>query len=86
MSEAKEALKAYKEQQHAERGVRFPKDLLFFAHSVFLDRESGIVAMVMIMELALMVYAIAERKLREALEKENETIPDQKNERKRGIK
>jgi len=34
--------------------------------------------MVMIMGLALMVYSIAERKLREALEKAGETIPDQK--------
>ena len=34
--------------------------------------------MVMIMGLALMIYSIAERKLREALEKEDETLPDQK--------
>lgn len=27
-----EALKAYKEQQYAERGFRFLKDPLFFAH------------------------------------------------------
>ncbi|RJS82056.1 IS1634 family transposase [Methanophagales archaeon] len=73
-----EVLKAYKEQQHAERGFRFLKDPLFFAHSMFLERESRIVAMVMIMGLALMVYSIAERKLREALEKTGETIPDQR--------
>ncbi len=34
--------------------------------------------MVMIMGLALRVYSIAERKLREALKKAGETIPDQK--------
>ena len=73
-----EVLKAYKEQQHAERGFRFLKDPLFFAHSMFLKNEGRIVAMVMIMGLALMVYSIAERKLREALEKAGETIPDQK--------
>jgi transposase len=33
----------------------------------------------MIMGLALMVYGIAEKKLREALENERETIPDQRN-------
>ena len=71
-----EVLKAYKEQQHAERGFRFLKDPLFFAHSMFLERESRIVAMVMI--TGLMVYSIAERKLREALEEAGETIPDQK--------
>jgi transposase len=74
-----EVLTAYKEQQYAERGFRFLKDPLFFAHSLFLEQGSRIVAMVMIMGLALMVYAIAEKKLREALEKEDETVPDQKN-------
>ncbi len=73
-----EALKAYKEQQHAERGFRFLKDPLFFASSMFLKNESRIVAMVMIMGLALMVYSLAEHKLREALVKEDETIPDQR--------
>ncbi len=34
--------------------------------------------MVMIMGLALRVYSIAERKLRESLKKAGETIPDQK--------
>jgi transposase len=32
----------------------------------------------MIMGLALLIYSIAEKKLRDALEKYNETIPDQK--------
>ena len=73
-----EALKAYKEQQHAERGFRFLKDPLFFADSMFLKNEDRIVAMVMIMGLALMVYSLAEHRLREALEKEDETIPDQR--------
>lgn len=73
-----EVLKAYKEQQYAERGFRFLKDPLFFAHSMFLKNEGRIVAMVMIMGLALMVYSLAEHKLREALEKTGETIPDQR--------
>ena len=73
-----EALRAYKEQQHAERGFRFLKDPMFFAHSMFLKNEGRIVAMVMIMGLALMVYSLAEQKLREALEETGETIPDQR--------
>jgi len=32
----------------------------------------------MVMIMGLMVYSIAERKLREALEKAGETIPDQR--------
>jgi len=74
-----EVLTAYKGQQHAERGFRFLKDPLFFAHSLFLELENRIVVMVMIMGLALLIYAIAEKKLREALAKEDETVPDQKN-------
>ena len=34
-----EALKAYKEQQYAEMGFRFPKYPLFFAHSMFLKKD-----------------------------------------------
>lgn len=34
-----EALKAYKEQQHAERGFRFLKDPFFFADSMFLKND-----------------------------------------------
>lgn len=74
----KEVLSAYKEQQYAERGFRFLKDGLFFAHSIFLKKESRIVSMVMIMGLALLVYSVAEKKLRDALDRENETLPDQK--------
>lgn len=73
-----EALKAYKDQQHVERGFRFLKDPMFFAHSIFLEREERIVATVMIMGLALLIYALAEKKLREALAEQDETLPDQK--------
>lgn len=74
-----DALQAYKDQQQVEHGFRFLKDPLFFAHAIFLKTERRIQAMVMIMGLALLVYAIAERKLRTALEKMDETLPDQKN-------
>jgi transposase len=73
-----EVLKAYKEQQYAERGFRFLKDPLFFAHSIFLKNEGRIVALVMIMGLALMVYSLAEHKLRAALAETGETLPDQR--------
>lgn len=74
-----DALQAYKDQQQVERGFRFLKDPLFFAHAVFLKTERRIQAMVMVMGLALLIYAIAERKLREVLKKMDETLPDQKN-------
>ena len=66
-----EALRAYKEQQYAERGFRFLKDPFFFADSMFLKNESRIVAMVMIMGLALIIHSLAERKLRETPEKKD---------------
>lgn len=73
-----EVLKQYKDQQSVERGFRFLKDPLFFTHSIFLKNESRIVALVMIMGLALLIYSIAQKKLSEALLRENQMIPDQK--------
>ncbi|MDJ1422659.1 MAG: IS1634 family transposase [Candidatus Methanoperedens sp.] len=73
-----EVLKQYKDQQSVERGFRFLKDPLFFTHSILLKNESRIVALVMIMGLALLIYSIAQKKLREALLRENQMIPDQK--------
>ncbi len=73
-----DVLKVYKDQQSVERGFRFLKDPLFFAHSIFLKNEDRIVALVMIMGLALLIYSIAQKRLREALLRENQTIPDQK--------
>jgi transposase len=61
-----------------ERGFRFLKDPLFFAHSLFLKKPERIMALVMIMTLSLLIYALAERQLRQALAQNNQTIPDQK--------
>jgi len=71
-------VQGYKDQQKVERGFRFLKDPLFFAHSLFLKNEKRIMAMVMIMGLGLLVYALAERKLRMMLKEVHETVPDQK--------
>jgi transposase len=61
-----------------ERGFRFLKDPLFFANSLFLKNPARIMALIMIMGLALLIFALAERKLRQALKENNESIPDQK--------
>jgi len=61
-----------------ERGFRFLKDPLFFANSLFLKNLARIMALIMIMGLALLIFALGERKLREALNQNNESIPDQK--------
>ena len=71
-------LNVYKEQGSAvERGFRFLRDPLFFADSLFLKSPVRIMAMIMIMGLALLVYALAEREIRRQLTAQNETIPDQ---------
>ena len=61
-----------------ERGFRFLKDPLFFADSLFLKKPERIMALVMLMGLALLIYALAERLLRQALVANDETVPDQK--------
>lgn len=68
----------YKGQQSVERGFRFLKDPLFFASSVFLKKPQRIVSLVMIMVLSLLVYSVAQYKLRRVLEEREEHIPDQK--------
>lgn len=71
-------LNVYKQQGSAvERGFRFLKDPMFFADSLFLKSPARIMAMIMIMGLALLVYALAERQIRRQLAAHNDTIPDQ---------
>lgn len=67
----------YKGQQNVERGFRFLKDPLFFASSLFLKKPSRIVALTMIMCLSLLVYSLAERKLRNLLKEHGRTIKNQ---------
>ena len=72
-------LNCYKEQgSTVERGFRFFKDPLFFAHSLFLESPARIMAMTMIMGLCLLIYSLAEYQLRQSLKDNDETIPDQK--------
>jgi transposase len=61
-----------------ERGFRFLKDPLFFADSLFLKNPARIMALIMIMGLALLVFALGERQLRLVLKQNNQVIPDQK--------
>ncbi len=75
---ALQMLSFYKEQSvSVERGFRFLKDPMFFAHSLFLKKPSRIMALLMIMGLSLLVYYLAELHVRQQLADLNETIPDQ---------
>jgi len=75
---ASEILSHYKEQSvSVERGFRFLKDPLFFAHSLFLKSPARIMALIMVMGVALLIFALAERQLRLRLKQENVTLPSQ---------
>lgn len=72
-----EVLAEYKQQQASERGFRFLKDPLFFTSSVFLKSRQRIMAVAMVMALCLLVYTLAQRKLRQALSAADSSIPNQ---------
>jgi transposase len=72
-----EVVAAYKQQQQVERGFRFLKDPLFFASSLFLKNPKRIMALLMVMLLSLLVYSIAERRMRACLAEQKETLPNQ---------
>lgn len=70
-------LHAYKQQSRVEQGFRFLKDPLFFVSSLFVTKPSRIQALLMVMTLALLVYSVAQRRLRRQLQVTNQTIPNQ---------
>jgi len=74
-----EVIAGYKGQAQAEGGFRFLKDPLFFVSSLFVKKPSRIQGLLMVMTLALLVYAAAQRRLRQELARQHETIPNQIN-------
>jgi transposase len=59
-----EVITAYKGQSRVEGGFRFLKDPLFFVSSLFVKKPSRIEGLLMVMTLALLVYSVAQRRLR----------------------
>jgi transposase len=72
-----EILPGYKGQGTVERGFRFLKEPLFFTASLFVKKPSRIQGLLMVMTLALLVYSIAQRRMRQQLAKQKETLPNQ---------
>lgn len=70
-------LTEYKAQQSNERGFRFLKDPLFFTASVFVKKPERVEVIAMIMGLCLLVYNLAQRKLRKQLEAAQEGVRNQ---------
>jgi transposase len=71
-----ELIRIYKEQHSVERGFSFLKDPLFLASSVFVKKPERIVALSLVMVLCLLVYRLAEHRLREQLTATGQTVPN----------
>ena len=74
-----EVFRGYKRQGAVERGFSFLKSPVFFVSSLFVKKASRIEGLLMVMTLALLVYSIAQRRMRNDLAKIGETIPNQIN-------
>src|SRR5262249_37118245 len=72
-----EVIVAYKGQSQVAGGFRFLKDPLFFVSSLFVKKPSRIEGLLMVMTLALLVYSVAQRRLRAQLATHHETVPNQ---------
>ena len=73
-------LEVYEDQGvTVERGFRFLKDPLFYAESLYLKKPERIMALLMVMTLSLLMYSLAEMRIREALAESGRHIWDQKN-------
>ena len=68
---------AYKSQSCGEGGFRFLKAPLFFVSSLFVKKPSRMEGLLMVMTLALLVYSVAQRRMRQQLARRNETVPNQ---------
>jgi transposase len=76
----KQIIEVYKDQNvSVERGFRFMKDPLIYADRLFIKKPERVMSLIMIMTLSLLVYSLAERRIRAALREKNTHIWDQKN-------
>lgn len=75
---AEEAIRIYTQDQGgSERGCALLKDPLFLASSVFLTKPARIVVLSLVMVLCLLVYRLAEHRLRQQLAATNQPLPNQ---------
>ena len=76
-----ELMAAYKDQQRVERGFRFLKDPMFMASTLYLKSPKRIDALMMVMTLSLLVYAVLEYRLRASLQTHDAEFPNQQGKR-----
>jgi transposase len=72
-----EVVAGYKGQSAVERGFRFLKDPVFFVSSLFVKKPSRLQGLLMVMTLALLVYSVAQRRMRHQLARQHNTLPNQ---------
>jgi len=72
-----EVIAGYKGQSAVEGGFRFLKDPVFFVSSLFVKKPSPIQGLFIVMILALLVYSVAQRRMRNQLARQQETLPNQ---------
>ncbi len=74
-----DVISAYKGQNTSieNKGFRFLKDALFFTSSFFIKKPSRIMGLLFIMTLSLLVYSIAQRRLRNKLAEQEDVLPNQ---------
>jgi transposase len=65
-------------QQKIERGFRFLKDPRFMANTLFVKSPRRIMALMMIMTLCLLVFGALEYRIRQALQHQKQTFPNQR--------
>lgn len=70
-------IQTYKAQSAVERSVALLKDPLFLASSVFVKEPRRIMALAFIMVLCLLVYRLAEQRVRQRLAATHQTVPGQ---------
>ncbi len=74
---AEEVLRLYKAQTGVERGFAFLKDPMFLASSVFVKKVERVMATGFVMVLCLLIYRLAEHRIRQRLAETCATVPDQ---------
>jgi transposase len=70
---------AYKAQSQVEGGCRFLKAPLFFVSSLLVKKPSRIQGLLLVMTVALLVYSVAQRRVRQALARQQASLPNQIN-------
>jgi transposase len=74
---AAEVIAGSKGQSAVEGGFRFLQDPVFLVSSLCVKKPSRIQGLLMVMTLALLVYTVAQRRMRHQLARPHDTLPNQ---------